>query len=128
MKAHKRKSVGGSIEFMCDRGDCGKTFERRSALRKHVNLHDNNLQKCYFCPQAVAVGENHSITTHLNQHLNNFTHKCDICGKQFFRKTLLKNHFEVYHEKIVDKYKCTLCEFKTYCKQYLNDHYFRNHY
>ena len=127
MKSHKRKSSGGSVEFMCDRGNCGKTFERQTALQKHLNIHDNNIVKCYFCPWISAVGQNVEISTHLNQHFNRAIFICDVCGTKFFRNAMLKNHFERHHEKIQGKYKCKLCDYKTFCRDNLNQHTSNNH-
>ena len=47
--SHGRKSTCGSIDYMCDRGDCGKRFESNYALQHHIDMHDNNLEGCFFC-------------------------------------------------------------------------------
>ena len=86
VKSHERKSVGGTIEIMCDRGNCGKTFRRQSELIDHLNLHDNFLQKCYFCPWGAPPGQTNSIKTHLNQHIGQANMKCSYCDKKFFSK------------------------------------------
>ena len=47
LNSHKSESVGGTLEFMCDREGCGKKFRRRGELVRHLNLHDNNLEKLF---------------------------------------------------------------------------------
>ena len=127
MQAHKRKSVGGSVEFMCERGNCGKTFCSNSDLLKHHNLHDNILDKCPFCPWGSPVGQTHLISIHLNQHLNLTNFECSVCKKRFFRKVSLDDHFEIYHEKVEGKYRCKICVYKTYSRLSLGQHMLKNH-
>lgn len=127
LQSHLRKARTGSIEFVCDRGTCGKTFADLSALVKHINLHDNNLEKCYFCPWGAVVGQTSHIATHLNQHLNQATFKCLFCVKRFFRKDHLDLHFEIYHEKIDGKYTCKHCGYKTHSRGCLSKHEMRFH-
>ena len=120
VKSHERKSVGGTIEIMCDRGNCGKTFRRQSELIDHLNLHDNFLQKCYFCPWGAPPGQTNSIKTHLNQHIGQANMKCSYCNKRFFRKKHLDAHIEVRHEIVPDKYRCKNCGMKTHSRGYLH--------
>ena len=122
LKHHERKSVGGTSEFSCIHGNCGKTFRRIAELIKHHNLHENNLDKCYFCPWGTPRGQTHNVETHLNQHLGEPNFKCSMCEKAFFRKFLLDYHFEVHHEKLEGKYSCQYCPFKTHSRNYLNEH------
>ena len=122
VKSHERKSVGGTIEIMCDRGNCGKTFRRQSELIDHLNLHDNFLQKCYFCPWGAPPGQTNSIKTHLTQHIGQANMKCSYCDKRFFRKKHLDAHIEVRHEIVPDKYRCKNCGMKTHSRGYLHKH------
>lgn len=125
MNAHERGNTGGSVEFMCDRRNCGKIFHRQSHLQRHLNLHDNIVERCYFCPWVSPVLE--KMIIHLDQHLNTPKFTCDMCGEQFFRNSVLKDHFERHHERFQEKYKCKYCDYKTHCSMNLNWHNRRNH-
>ena len=127
MRSHNRKIDGGRLEFLCDRGNCGKTFQSPSDLKKHQNIHDNILETCYFCPWGVPVGQTTNIATHLDKHLNHASFKCLVCGKSFFRKIYLQHHFEIHHEKIEGKYKCSFCPYRTHSKDCFNHHRLRFH-
>ena len=107
---------------MCDRGNCGKTFRRQSELIDHLNLHDNFLQKCYFCPWGAPPGQTNSIKAHLTQHIGQANMKCSYCDKRFFRKKHLDAHTEVRHEIVPDKYTCKNCGMKTHSRGYLHKH------
>ena len=107
---------------MCDRGNCGKTFRRQSELIDHLNLHDNILQKCYFCPWGAPPGQSYSVKTHLNQHVGVPGFKCAYCEKSFFRKKLLEDHTEIKHEIVKDKYQCKKCGLKTHSRNYFFKH------
>ena len=127
VKHHERKTVGGRIDFMCDRGNCGKTFSNDHHLKRHQNLHDNNLVHCYLCPWKTPVGQNSHISTHYDQHFNRANFKCSICDKTFYRRILLNYHFEIYHEKIEGKYACKHCPYRTHSKDCLFKHTSRFH-
>ena len=48
-KAHERQNNdSGSIEFQCDRGNCGKTYRNQSELHRNLDIHDNFFEKCFF--------------------------------------------------------------------------------
>ena len=120
--SHKRKSVGGSVDFMCNRAECGKTFQKKSALQNHIDLHDNNLQICYFCPWRAPPGNTDKISTHFDQHLDRPGFQCSSCGRLFFRKREMIDHFEAIHEKTVGRYKCTICKFSTHSRTFFHNH------
>ena len=107
---------------MCDRGNCGKTFDSNTDLKRHQNLHDNNLQKCYFCPWRSPAFKNDAILTHFDQHLDNPRFSCPVCGKKFFIKYDMQKHFENSHEKVEGKYKCRLCDFRGHSRVHVSNH------
>ena len=113
MESHKRKSVGGSLEYLCERGDCKKTFRHSGELRIHLNLHDNIVTKCFFCPWVTA---DRKIHQHLDHHFKTPRYKCIKCDAAFYQKNNLDFHFEITHEIIKDKYKCEKCNYQTYSK------------
>ena len=117
---HKRKYVGGSVEFMCDRGDCRKTFQHQTALQTHLNLHDNNVTKCYFCPWVCS--RPNLLQEHLDHHFLTARYKCSFCSLTFYKKNNLDYHFEIAHEIIRDRYQCDFCNFKTHSRDSLSKH------
>lgn len=127
ISSHSRKSTGGTIDHMCDRGDCGKTFKDNYSLLQHLDLHDNNLAKCFFCPWGAPAKNGDKISTHFDQHFNNPKFKCSYCNKIFFRKREVKDHIEIFHEKDHGKYKCFYCSFKAYSRVHLNRHLRKEH-
>ena len=122
MISHRKESTSRSCEFQCDRGDCGKTFSTQSALTNHVNLHDNNLYKCFFCPWGCPKGLHMAINEHLNHHFRTREFDCPFCDKKFYRKHVLKQHIERFHEKIEGKYRCSYCEYTSHSKATLGMH------
>ena len=122
--SHKRGPSDnyGSIEFMCDRGDCGKLFHNRTALAAHLDLHENRKTKCYFCPWSCVDTKRYLQINHMNQHISEAELKCPYCNRGFFRSNTLKTHIEVKHEVIPGKYSCQKCSFKTHAKRYLQYH------
>ena len=122
VNSHKKNVSGGSVEFMCDRGDCGKMFSDQFKLAKHTDLHDNKLIRCYFCPWGAPAGESATRKVHLNQHISKAELKCDYCERTFFKMSHLKSHIQIKHEIIPGKYKCEKCGWKTHCLSYLQRH------
>ena len=125
LEGHKRKSTAGSLDFQCEHSECGKTFKGRFLLEQHRNLHNNNLQKCYFCPWAGAQG--HNISAHYDKHFLNPRFECSDCGKKFYAKKDRDYHFEGQHEKIARKYSCKHCLFQTHSIILLTYHIRRRH-
>ena len=95
---HTRETVGGTIDLMCNRGNCMQKFSKFSHLQAHINLHDNILEKCELCPwRGNTSGVN--IKLHYDRHLGIKEHVCDICGKKFTQKSNRRIHFEQMHER-----------------------------
>ena len=122
LRFHSTKSSGGSVEFMCDRGDCGKSFKKPFPLVRHLKIHDNLYENCYFCPWRGNPFDSEWISSHLNQHLGQALFECSHCDKKFYRKDLLSKHFEVIHEKIEGRYTCRTCGFKTHSGDSFSKH------
>ena len=108
------------MEFMCDRGDCLKTFKNTHGLTKHLRLHDNDVIRCFFC--QWVTGTPHELRPHLDHHFETPQYKCSKCGRAFFQKNNLDFHFEITHEIIKDKYRCKFCDYRTWSKNALFGH------
>ena len=125
LQSHNRKSVGGTLEKMCDRGNFGKTFRFESELRMHLRLHDNTVTKCSFCPWKTS--NQTYLQQHFDHHFKTPKFKCSKCDRSFYIKNNLDHHFETTHEIIKDKYKCKICDYKTNSRSYFCHHLRRNH-
>ena len=91
----------------------------------HLQIHDNDLRKCAFCPWTGV--EYKSFCQHMNNHFRIKPHECKKCGEKFYKRTNLDKHHESLHEKDFEKYSCDLCEFKTYSNNMLHNHKKRKH-
>ena len=111
--------------FYCDRGDCKKRFGFRLDLERHLRLHDNTLLQCFFCPWT-GVKNNH-IEQHMNHHFKFRPVKCSFCDEKFYSSNHRRSHEERYHEKISDRYKCNICDFKHHSRDGIYRHNLKSH-
>ena len=112
---HLTTTTGGKLEHTCTRGNCGKRFGNSNVLESHLNVHDNNLLKCYFCQWAGPAGQVIQVKTHILRHLSAIgPYKCNFCTDRFFRKRHLIIHENNKHDIVEDRYRCENCDFKTY--------------
>ena len=126
VKSHSRiTNIADTISFYCDRGNCRKSFSREGHLERHLKLHDNNLLRCYYCPWG---GNQYSgFVIHLNHHFRLKPFQCTFCVSAFYQKQSLDRHEESFHDKILDRYKCKHCDFKTHHKICLFAHKEKKH-
>ena len=114
MHTASHKTVGklrGSIDFSCDRGNCGKRFNCQSELKEHLKIHDNIVHKCHFCPWTGVQSQ--TLVDHLNHHFEIRPFPCRFCEKKFFVSSERLSHERIIHEKIQHVHKCGSCDFKT---------------
>ena len=97
LRSHIIKSSGGSVEFMCDRGDCSKTFEKHYHLVRHLKMHDNSYESCFFCPWRGNSLNDHQTGHHYNRHLGIKNYICEICGSKLTKRSYLRLHYEKVH-------------------------------
>ena len=75
--------------------------------------------KCKNCESNFTDAEKlkvHNMYKHEKKQFN-----CNICGKDFARNYVLKDHIDVVHSGI-KKYSCDFCEFPTSCIGNKNKH------
>ena len=97
--SHTVKTTVGSIEFKCDREICGKTYRNQSELHRHLDIHDNFFEKCFFCPWKGQAYQKQNTEGHYNLHAGFKDHTCEVCGHKFTLYRNLKQHFERYHQR-----------------------------
>jgi len=105
------RGQNGLLEFACDRGNCGKRFHDITGLKHHLNMHDNILIRCHFCPWTGV--QHSSFVEHFNKHYRIRPYPCPFCDLRFSRQGHLTKHVELIHEKIKYVRKCGSCDYKT---------------
>ena len=111
--SHKKAKTSGSIEFACPRGNCGKRFDGDTGLQKHLDMHDNILYRCHFCPWTGVGTLSHLIVNHFNTHFGFRAFACSFCPAKFYQKVTRKQHEREQHLQIKRKSKCGSCDFET---------------
>lgn len=100
--------------YPCD--VCGNKFRRKQLLNLHVkNVHSGAEFPCDLCHKRYKQKSSlyfHKETTHSNE----YTRKCNECGKLFKHITLLRQHIKFAHSKTSHKPKkilklpCKICQ------------------
>ena len=88
-------------------------------LRIHLQIHDNDVSKCSFCPWT---GVFRHYFHHISNHFRYKPFQCEACPEKFYTKHTVLRHFESAHEKHLENYSCEICEFKTNSRQNLYKH------
>ena len=120
LKSHVTENRGKNLILKCPRNNCGKKFAKDLTLKQHLNVHDNILIKCSFCPWAGAIFGNYKL--HMDTHFQIKSHACSKCRAAFYRTGQLQEHVEVAHEKDLEKYPCEYCTFQTTASRNLYNH------
>ena len=86
---------------------CGKTYDKQSALRYHMEWHAEVPQyDCDMCDKKFYVQS--SLRKHKNAvHAPSRDFKCEVCGKAFKTFAVFKNHREIHSNE--RKHKCKVC-------------------
>ena len=116
----KTTNIQRTVNFYCNRESCRKGFETSGKLELHHRIHDNNLIKCYFCSWAGAAHIN--FVNHMNHHFHVRPIKCSYCSDSFYKSHARVYHEERFHEQIMDKYKCPMCDFASYNMNMIQKH------
>ena len=69
-----------------------------------MRLHNNDVEKCQFCPYTYAHEANYAVHLEKHFHVNDYT--CDHCGLKFSSKKSMLRH-STLHEGIV--LSCLIC-------------------
>ena len=102
-KMHTMRS-DNNFRLKCLKRNCKATFQYQLELERHMRIHNNDVQKCQYCPYSYTFAQNYG--DHLNKHFRIKDHKYDHCGLKFTTKKTLVQHSSV-HEGII--YFCLIC-------------------
>ena len=80
------------------------SFEYERHLLKHIRAHENDLDKCQYCPFRY-INES-DYRTHMKHHFRIKDFKCDQCNKEFPQISELNKHYQI-HEGIL--HRCLIC-------------------
>ena len=70
---------------------CGKIFQWKSALSRHMRLHTSEKKfVCPYCPYRAHRKEH--IDQHTHVHVGHNPHVCHICGYSTLYRANLENH------------------------------------
>jgi ferredoxin len=87
----------GNKPFTCEL--CDKSYNSRSNLRKHKELHKNLEVECYHCPKVFS--SKYQMRQHLRIHSTNNLLKCNFCTYEKEQKLtwtcILKDIFTLCH-------------------------------
>ncbi|XP_067635462.1 uncharacterized protein [Eurosta solidaginis] len=118
---------------------CERCFPTKSALNTHLRVHHlgDNIHRCKFCPLAFRLASElrfHS-TAHkdedsetrernmaalMEEEAKFKVNRCDICGKRFNTKLLLKRHKRIHNDE--KPHKCDFCEKRFAQAEHLRQH------
>ncbi|CAH0549101.1 unnamed protein product [Brassicogethes aeneus] len=110
-EVHNIKEVPG----LCD--ICGKTFEKKSSLMSHKQIHTNQ-KKCSKCGKILLNMA--ALRTHMTYVHNSGNLPCEFCGKMI-SKGGLKAHLKI-HAKNEATLSCTKCDKKFFWNFQLKRH------
>uniref|UniRef100_A0A8D9F1M9 Zinc finger protein 582 n=1 Tax=Cacopsylla melanoneura TaxID=428564 RepID=A0A8D9F1M9_9HEMI len=108
----------GEKKHVCD--VCGKSFTQWAHLYQHKFSHSDELYVCSHC------GRNYSSPASLRRHIttchtNVTEYPCEICGKGFRNKQILKDHLSIHNS--ARPFSCELCNASFKLRKYLVQHY-----
>ncbi|KAJ8705902.1 hypothetical protein PYW07_010679 [Mythimna separata] len=93
---------------------CNKVYTTQAHYENHIQRHavklkllkEKQSQTCSFCEKECA--NDNELSVHVNKiHLQIKPYSCDMCDRQFYTETNLKNHKKVH--SMPSKEKCEFC-------------------
>ncbi|XP_049893940.1 zinc finger protein 771-like, partial [Epinephelus moara] len=94
----------GKKPLKCD--VCGKVFERKSKLQRHLNSHTSEKPfSCKTCGKRFS--DTSALNTHIRTHTGEKPYLCKTCGKRFSDASVLKRHMTIHTGE--KPYTCKVC-------------------
>ena len=98
------------IEFAhhaCPFSTCKVSFDTPSKLQRHLDVHENRVLSCPYCPYRNA--NSYQIHDHLMIHFNIKKYECDLCPRKFTTNGELTLHHKREHSN--EDFVCVDCKF-----------------
>ena len=96
-RTKNRLEEGGGEKPKYTCSDCGKHYATSSNLSRHRQTHrsldSNNAKKCNICHKMYVSMP--ALSMHILTH--NLNHKCEFCGKAFFKAMASARSSEISH-------------------------------
>ncbi|XP_049434503.1 zinc finger protein 664-like isoform X25 [Epinephelus fuscoguttatus] len=94
----------GKKPLKCD--ICGKVFEYKSKLQRHLNSHTGEKQfSCKTCGKGVS--DTSALSAHIRTHTGEKPFLCKTCGKRFNDASVLKSHIRIHTGE--KPHTCKIC-------------------
>lgn len=98
---------------------CQYTTDRKNNLKRHIVTMHQNCNKILECC-GVLFDSKSSLKEHVSL-FHSSGYQCQVCGRNFCRKALLRRHLSVHSGQ--KDYKCPLCSYATSHKSNLERHH-----
>lgn len=99
--------------YVCDVGQCGKTFYCKLLLRLHrTSIHTDRSVKCDVCDKRFP--SERALYSHKLRHRNENRYKCLYCDRKFNNTNSLKRHHAIHSG--IREYACEYCTSSFYRK------------
>ena len=77
-----------SANVACPFPSCNAFFATDGGLKTHINIHENRMFFCSFCPfRSAEAGQ---LAVHFNIHFNIQKYVCEVCSRRFFRQGCIR--------------------------------------
>jgi len=93
----------------CPYSTCRVSFQFPTQLQRHLDVHENRVLSCYYCPYRNA--NMYEFNNHLLIHFRIKKYECDLCTRKYTTKNELTQHHKMVHS--TDGFSCVDCNFTT---------------
>ncbi|XP_062843079.1 zinc finger protein 135-like [Trichomycterus rosablanca] len=94
-------------ESVCFCEFCGKPFQHRAELNKHLVVHEKESPRPYRCECGKCYSYAQVLEVHQRTHIAERPYQCRFCGKGFNRKGHLKDHERIHTGE--KPFSCSIC-------------------